>query len=244
MTETSTTPAPVGLAALVPPARRLVWALPVWGLLLGVSTLTHQPGYSTNFPGYAEYITTEQFLISHLAASILGASLGIIGAFALVVLLAESRAARLAFWGLVAFTVGQVLNTAVFGVAAFFQPAIGQAFLDGEETVAKAINEGVYGSDLFATVGIGLMLWVFGLVQLGRAIRRSGVAPGWAGPAFVIAAPLFAIAVFAFNPLQPVAGFMLAAAAAGAASSFSARTAGVGKPHTATSWNTAGETAG
>ncbi len=43
-------------------ARACVWLLPIWGLLLAVSTLTHQPDYKTDFEGYAEYVTTGPFL--------------------------------------------------------------------------------------------------------------------------------------------------------------------------------------
>ena len=149
--------------------------------------------------------------------------MGIVGAVALMVPLSETRAVRIAFWGLIAFIIGQVLNTAVFGVAAFFQPAIGDAFLDGQEAVARTVNEDVYGPALFATVGVGLLLWRFGLVQLGRAMRRSDQVPEWAGLTFAIAAPVFAIAGFTLEPLQPVAGFVLAASAAVAASGLSGR---------------------
>lgn len=210
--------APAGLGALAPLARRLVWALPLWALLLGLSTLTHQPSYDADFSGYAEYVTTDQFLVSHLGASILGAALGIIGAISLVLLLAENRAGRLAFWGLMAFTIGQVLNSAVFGVAAFFQPAIGEAYLGGAETVAKTVNENVYGPDLFALVSVGVVLWVVGLIQLGRAMGRSGEVPRWAGRAFAIAAPGFGVVGFAFGAIQPVAALVLATTAAVAAS--------------------------
>lgn len=55
-----------------------------------------------------------------------------------------------------AFVASQVLTTAVFGVAAFFQPAIGRAFLDGDDAVARSVNEDVYGLEVFAMVGIGL----------------------------------------------------------------------------------------
>lgn len=244
MTETASTPTSTGLAALVPLARRLVWALPVWALLLGLSTLTHQPSYDTDFPGYADYITTDQFLVSHLGASIAGAALGVIGAFALVVLLAEKGAGGLAFAGLVAFTVGQVLTTAVFGVAAFVQPAIGEAFIAGDEAVAEGINQDVYGTDLFVTVGIGLLLWIFGLVQLGRAIRRSGQVSDWAGWAFVIGAPVFVAAWFSFDLLQPVAGFLLAAAAAVVASRLSARTGGASHARQTAPWKPTGASAG
>ncbi len=45
-------------------ARRWVWALPAWGALLAISTVTHQPDYKTDFGGYADYVTTVPFLIS------------------------------------------------------------------------------------------------------------------------------------------------------------------------------------
>ncbi len=207
-TTPSATPHP-----LIAPARRAIWALPVWGLLLTLSTLTHQPSYDSDFRGYAEYVTTGQFLASHLVASILGAALGIIGVVSLVVLLADTRVIRGAFWGLSAFTVGQVLTTSVFGVAAFFQPAIGEAFLAGDESVARSVNESVYGPALFATAGTGLVLWTLGLVQLGRALRRVGTVPRWTGVALLVGAPAFAIAGLPFESLQPIAGVVLTVAA-------------------------------
>ena len=81
----------------------------------------------------------------------------------------------------------------------------------------------MYGSALFATVGIALLLWVFGVVQLGRAIRRSRVTPAWAGLTFAIAGIAFVIGFFAFDPLQPVAGFVLGGVAAVTASRLSTR---------------------
>ena len=203
-------------------ARRWVWALPLWGLLLALSTLTHQPDYEADFRSYAEYVTTDRFLASHLVGSIFGGVLGVLGVVALVVLLATTEARRMALIGLVALVTGQVLNTSGFGVAAFFQPAVGNAYLDGQHAVAEAINEDVYGTALFATVGTGLLLWVIGVVQLGRALRRSGVAKRW-GVAFAVAGPLFAIAGLAGLFLQPVAGFVMAATGAVAASRLTAR---------------------
>ena len=43
-------------------ARRAVWALPVYGVLLAVGTITQQPDYRTDFAAYADYITTSTFL--------------------------------------------------------------------------------------------------------------------------------------------------------------------------------------
>ena len=39
------------IAALDRWARRWVWALPTWGALMGVSTITHQPSARSDFAG-------------------------------------------------------------------------------------------------------------------------------------------------------------------------------------------------
>ena len=193
-------------------ARTWVWALPVWGVLLALSTVTHQPDYETDFESYADYVTTAPFLLSHIVASIGGAALAVIGAVALAVGLAAAPGARTALHGLVAFTAGQVFMTAGFAVAAFFQPAIGRAFQDGHDAVARAVNDDVYGPELFGMIGVGLVLFIVGAALLGQAANRSGVVPVWAGRLFALAVPAFAVAGFSIEILQPVAGLAIAVA--------------------------------
>jgi cytochrome c-type biogenesis protein CcmH/NrfF len=38
--------------------RWLLWALPVWALMLLIGTWTHQPDPQTQFAAFADYITT------------------------------------------------------------------------------------------------------------------------------------------------------------------------------------------
>lgn len=194
-------------------ARIWVWLLPVWGVLLAISTLTHQPDYKTDFESYAEYVTTTPFLVSHIVASIGGAALAVIGAMALAIFLSSTPAARTALRGLMAFAAAQVLMTSGFAVAAFFQPAIGRAFQDGHDAVSRSINEDVYGPEIMAVIGVGLLLFVVGAGLLGRATNQSGLAPVWAGRMFASAAPAFAVAGFTLEILQPVAGLLLAVSA-------------------------------
>jgi hypothetical protein len=125
-------------------ARLAVWALPAYGVLLAVSTTTQQPDYQTDFLAYARYITTPQFLLSHLIASIAGAGLGVVGAASLFIL-ADRMAPRQARWGFGLWAFAQAGLVSIFGVAAFFQPAIGRAFLDGSRQIAVAINRDAYG---------------------------------------------------------------------------------------------------
>jgi hypothetical protein len=72
-------------------SRLALWCLPVWALLLGLSTLTHQPDYEVEFDAYARYITTDRFLLSHIFASTVGAGIGTIGLVALFILLTTAR---------------------------------------------------------------------------------------------------------------------------------------------------------
>lgn len=187
-----------------------VWLLPVWGLLLAASTVTHQPDYETEFEDYADYITTAWFLVSHLVFSILGAALAVIGGIALGLRLATTAASRSAMWGMAAFSAAQVPIASVFGVAAFFQPAVGRAFEDGAEAAARSINEDVYGPAVFAMVGVGLLLLIVGAILLGRSAAAFGSAPRWAGWLFAAAVPVFAVAGFTVEILQPIAGVAVA----------------------------------
>jgi hypothetical protein len=167
------------------PARIGVWLLPLYGLLLTLSTLTHQPDPQTDLAGYSRYVTTDVFLVSHLVGSILGGALGL---------------------------VANTLVTAVFAAAAFAQPAIGRAFLAGGAGM-PALNDDVYGAPLFATAAVGLLLFIAGAVVFGRAVARSSAALRWPGYGYAAGLSLFVVAAFALPVLQPVAGVVTTAAA-------------------------------
>jgi hypothetical protein len=194
-------------------ARRGLWALPVWAALLLLATLTHQPDAQSDFPGYARYVTTTPFQLSHVVASILGAGVGALGLTALAVLLA-GRTPRLALGALVTFALGNALVTAVFGVAAFAQPAIGRAFLAGQEAAAEAINADAYGPALVATALSGLLLFTTGLVLFGVAVARASAPPRLAGIGFALGGVLFAVVGFVLaNAVQTVGAALLLASA-------------------------------
>ncbi len=190
-----------------------LWALPLWAVLLAVSTLTHQPDPATDFGSYAEYITTERFLLSHLVASIFGAGFGTVGFLALFIALTRSSLSALPLVALVASVFGNTLVTSVFGVAAFAQPAIGEAYLAGETAQAMAFDESVYGVPLFATAGIGLLLFATGLIAFGIAVQRSGLFPAFSGGTFALGGLLFTVIGFLFvDVLQPVGALLMAGA--------------------------------
>lgn len=196
--------------------RWALWMLPVWAGLLFLSTLTHQPEPQTAFAEFSAYITTSRFLLSHLIGSILGAAIGSIGAIGLMLHLQDSRAAGKAITGMVAAVTGNTFTTAVFGAAAFAQPAIGRMFLSGHSNAQEFYNQ-VYAAPLFGTVLVGLVLMIVGGVFSGIAVAASGRLPLWAGwlyaisvTGFIVSSIFFQIGQTLFSTLLIVASIAVA----------------------------------
>jgi hypothetical protein len=181
-----------------PPFARIVrlglWALPAWAVLLFFGTFTHQPPPQTQLAAWSRYVTTPEFLASHLIASILGAAIGIIGLVALAVFLAGRGRLRAAVWGLVTGVIGSTLVTSVFGIAAFAQPAIGRDYLAGHTAAARAMYyAAAQGNWLVATAFTGAALLAASLVIFGVAAARIRPLPRLAGIGLAVAGPLFAV---------------------------------------------------
>jgi hypothetical protein len=195
-------------------ARIALWALPVWALLLFLGTLTHQPDPQTAFPDFAAYVTTGQFLWSHLLASIAGAAIGSIGAIALMLHLLDSKAAGRAIAGAVALVAGNTLLTSIFGIAAFAQPAMGRLFLAGQQNALDFYNQ-VYAAPLFGTAALGLLLFIVGGVFSGLAIAAAGCLPRWTGWVVAISTAAYALSFLLLPQAQsPMAALLLVATVA------------------------------
>ncbi len=176
-------------------ARGAVWALPVWAAMLFLGTLTHQPDPQTDMAGFAAYVTTTQFLLSHLVNSIAGAAIGSIGIIGLMLYLQDSNAVGKAITGMVMTVTGNTLTSSVFGAAAFAQTAIGSAFLAGKEDALDYYNL-VYSAPLFGTVMVALLLFMIGNGFVGSAISSSGRFPRWTGWVYAITAIAFVLSNF------------------------------------------------
>jgi len=191
-----------------------LWALLVWTLLLFLGTLTHQPDTRTDFDAFARYVTTPEFLLSHIVSSILGAAFGILGLFALFTFLALRVRSRLAALGLAMAVFGNVMITAIFGVAAFGQPAIGRLYLAGQTDVALAAYDATYGLPLTLTAAVGLLLLVIGVLCIGIAAARSHVLPRLAGVGLAVGIVTFGVIGFILaNVVQSIGAVVLIASA-------------------------------
>ena len=200
----------------MPPSRAArigLWLLPAYGLLLGLSTLTHQPPVG-DFDAYARYVTTDVFLVSHLAASIMGAALAVLGVVAVTAYLVSGVAAGLAVAGLVLTTVANIYLSAAFGSAAFVQPGIGRAHLAGVDGMPALNADTAYGPALIATAAGATLLLVTSAIVVGIAIARTHRRLRAVGVAYAVLLPLFAISGFLLPIVQSAAGFAVAIATA------------------------------
>jgi hypothetical protein len=189
-------------------ARRALWALPVWAALLFLGTLTHQPDAQTDFAGFAAYVTTSQFLLSHLVASIAGAAIGSVGVIGLMLYLHDSKVAGRAITGMVATVAGNTLTSSIFGVAAFAQPAMGRMFLAGQPNALDFYNQ-VYAGPLFGTALVALLLFIAGGVFIGIAIAACGRLPRWTGWVYAVTTAGFVLSNFLLPVGQSVMSALL-----------------------------------
>jgi hypothetical protein len=192
-------------------AQRAIWALPVWAALLFFGTLTHQPDPQTAFNDFAAYVTTSQFLASHLLNSIAGAAIGSIGVIGLVLFLQDTKSAGKALTGMVATVAANTLTSSIFGVAAFAQPAMGQAFLAGQDNALDFYNN-VYAAPLFVTALVSLLLFIVGGVSTGMAIAAYDRFPRWTGWVYAVTTVGFVLSNFLLPVGQSVTAALLFAA--------------------------------
>ncbi|WP_156996479.1 hypothetical protein [Knoellia aerolata] len=189
-----------------------VWLLPVYALLLALSTLTHEPDHAEDFEAWSRYVTTDVFVVSHVGASILGAGLGLVGVVCAMVLMLRGPAAGTALVATALTILGNVLFTSIFAAAAYAQPAIGRAFL-AEMPGAERLYDDVYGAPLLTALALGAVTFVAGALLLGRAFARTDPSLRWAGWTYGASLVVFLIAGFTVSFLQPVAAAVACVAA-------------------------------
>jgi hypothetical protein len=189
-------------------ARVALWMLPVWAAMLFLGTLTHQPDPQKDFAGFAAYVTTTSFLLSHLINSITGAAISSIGVVGLMLYLQDSKVVGRAITGMVAMIVSNTLVSSIFGVAAFAQTAMGRMFIAGQQNALDFYNQ-IYNGTLFGTALIALLLFMLGGVLIGNAITASGSFPRWTGWVIAISMVGFVLSTFLLDIGQSIFSALL-----------------------------------
>ena len=193
-------------------------ALPLYGLILGFTTLKPQPDQVADPEGWARFVSSTSYLVEHIASSVVGPVLVIFGTLALGALLANSRAPRLAVWGTVLAVAGQILFMVPGTISTFATPAIGAGYLRGNREV-MALE---FSPVLTLITGVALLLAVSGNTILGLATWRAGVLPKWAAVIWIAATVIFYVlgaflgmaTTGASLPTQPVGALLMTASSA------------------------------
>jgi len=200
---------------LVRYARIGVWAVPIYAATLFAGTITHQPPPQTQLGDWSHYVTTNEFLISHIAFSIFGSVFGAIGAVALGVLLIRRGSVKLGLAGALTGISANVIGCSLFGIAAFAQPAIGRLYLSGQEQTARDVYyDAAQGTPFVIVALVFILLLVSSFVIFGVAFARLELMPRWAGVGYAASGPVFAVIGFALdNWIQSVAAVAMTASA-------------------------------
>lgn len=190
-------------------ARAGLWLLPIYGALTLLATLTHQPDPATDFGAWSRYVTTDRFYASHLVASILGLGLGTLGVVALGVLLAGGRRPKAALTAISAHVLGASGVFALFGLAAFAQPAMGRAFLDGQ-TAARGWYDAMFNQPTTLVPAlVALLIFSAAAPIMSAALAADRRVPRWAVIAFAAAGPMIGLFGVAVGLLQPIGSALL-----------------------------------
>jgi hypothetical protein len=163
--------------------------LPLYGALTFWSSLHPQPDPNTHYEAWSRYVTTDNYVFTHVLGSILGLILAIFGTFALGAYLTRSRAGHMGLVAMVITVLGSALFLPGMGVSAFAVPEEGQAYLAGIEGLDKLPP--IFADTAFAVTNSLMVLLIFvGNILLGVAVWRSGVLPRWAGALWAAGAVL------------------------------------------------------
>ncbi|TMD13785.1 MAG: hypothetical protein E6I96_10720 [Chloroflexi bacterium] len=196
-------------------ARIGLWALPIYAATLFAGTITHQPPPQTELAGWSAYVTTNEFLFSHLIFSIGGAVFGVIGAVSLGIVLIGKGSVKLGLWGLLTGVTANVLGTTIYGIAAFAQPAIGRFYLAGNHAQAQNLYyDAAQGTPMDIVAVVFIVLLVTSFIVFGVGFARLALMPRWAGIGYAVSGPLFAVIGFALdNWIQSLAAVLMTATA-------------------------------
>ena len=164
-----------------------LWALPASALLTAWATLEPQPDQQRDPDGWARFVSSDAYQLSHIFGSTAGTILAIFGVFALGCCLANGRVGRLALAAMVTAVAGTALLLVPAAISTFAMPAIGRAYLAGHEDVMQLEFPG----SMTGAFLLGLLLAFLGNVLLGVAVWRSHVLPRWAGALWAAGAVVF-----------------------------------------------------
>lgn len=186
-----------------------IWTLPLSGVLGLVALISRYgtPNPSVDPRAAARAASSPGYFAAQFVGNVLGLTLLIFGILALTAYLSYSRTRGLALTAMVLSVFGVALVLSALGVTTYALPAIGRAYLSGQED-AIAIANAIFSNTLRSAIFIPVfVLYSAGFILFGVAIWRSGTLRKGAAISLGLHAPL----VSSFIRPQPTFGVVLGA---------------------------------
>jgi hypothetical protein len=164
-----------------------LFGLPIYGALTFWASLNPQPNPDTHFAEWAQYVTTDAYVIKHVLGSALGLICAVFGTLALGAFLTRGRGSNLALAAMSVCLLGMTLFLILMGVSTFAAPMQGHAFIAGIEEFAQL--PATFADTVLGMLFLGVIAFnLLGNLLLGAAIWRSGALPKWTGAVWAVAA--------------------------------------------------------
>jgi hypothetical protein len=112
-----------------------------------------------------------------------------LGVFALTVYLSDIRGERWTLGAMVLSILGIGLLLSHYGLRAYAVPALGGAYLAGEQSAVEMANF-IFGDPTRSVYYAAFLLYAAGFILFGFAVWGSETLPRWAGVLLAIHAPL------------------------------------------------------
>ena len=157
----------------------------------------------------AAAFASPEWILAHTLA-IVGFILMTLGLFGLYLLLQNTQANHLAFWGLVLSWIGVGLTLPFYGAEVFGLHAIGQAALAQQNAAVLALANQVRFGPGFIVIITGLLLLAIGSILAAIAIWKSFRLAKLGGVLFALGFTLYIPQFVAIQPIRVAHGVLIA----------------------------------
>jgi len=178
----------------MPTVRIGLLALPLAGLLTLLATIASTAFFdfsdaSVDPEEVARAYGSSSYFLSQFVGYILGLTLLTLGVFALTVYLSDIRGERWTLVAMVLSILGIGLLLSHYGLRSYAVPALGGAYLSGEQGAVEMANV-IFGDPARSVFYAAFLLYSAGFILFGFATWGSGTLPQWAGVLLALHAPL------------------------------------------------------
>jgi hypothetical protein len=173
----------IGLLSLPLAGLLIAWAAIASSIFFDFADRQIDPGEA------AQAYKSLGYFLSQFVGYVVGLTLLTLGLFALTVYLSDVRGERWALGAMALSILGVGLLLSIYGLRAYAVPALGGAYLYGQQGAIEMANI-IFGNPTAGVFYVAFLLYSAGFILFGFAVWGSGTLPRWAGVLLAVHAPL------------------------------------------------------